>query len=51
MNDGGGRGRLVNTFEFERIYDADRDTMLAALRVVLGLPRTSTFRGGREGTQ
>ena len=34
----GGR-RLDNPLAIERIYDADREAMKAALRVVLGLPK------------
>lgn len=32
-------GRLANNPHVERTYTADRDAMLAALRVVLGLPK------------
>ena len=31
--------RLANEPQVERVYDADRGHMLAALRVVLGLPK------------
>ena len=34
-----GRKPLDNHLHIERIYDADREAMLAALRVVLGLPK------------
>lgn len=30
---------LDNTLALERYYEADREAMLAALRVVLGLPK------------
>jgi hypothetical protein len=33
------RRRLARPLELERHYVADRDAMLAALRVALGLPR------------
>ena len=31
--------RLANTLQVERYYDGDRQVMLAALRIVLGLPK------------
>ena len=34
------RKRLANTLGVERTYTPDRESMLAALRVVLGLPKT-----------
>jgi hypothetical protein len=41
----GDRRRLARPLECERVYDPDRDAMLAALRVVLGLPRQLPDRG------
>ena len=32
-------GRLDNSLEIEHVYEPDRIAMLAALRVVLGLPK------------
>jgi hypothetical protein len=37
--------RLARTLELERVYDPDRDAMVAALRVVLDLPRQLPDRG------
>jgi hypothetical protein len=37
--------RLAVPLELERVYDPDRDAMVAALRVVLGLPRQLPDRG------
>lgn len=46
-----GRCRLANTLEVERYYDADRKAMLAALRVVLWLPKPlpGTSRRANDG--
>jgi hypothetical protein len=43
-------GRLDNRLPVERTYDADREAMLAALRVVLGLPKVppSWLEGWQE---
>ena len=38
-------GRLARPLAVERHYDPDRDAMLAALRVVLDLPRQLPERG------
>jgi hypothetical protein len=38
-------GRLARPLAIERHYDPNRETMLAALRVVLGLPRQIPDRG------
>jgi len=37
--------RLARPLELERHYDPNREAMLAALRVVLGLPRQIPDRG------
>ena len=34
-----GRKPLDNPFAIEHVYKPDRDAMLAALRIVLGLPK------------
>lgn len=39
------RRRLARPLDIERLYDPDREAMLAALRVVLGLPRQLPDRG------
>jgi len=38
---------LDTRLPLERVYDADRNAMLAALRVALGLPR-APLSGGKE---
>jgi hypothetical protein len=40
--------RLANQPHIERLYDPDRQAMLAALRIVLGLPRPFTPVDGGE---
>jgi hypothetical protein len=44
------RERLANQPHIERLYDPDRQAMLAALRAVLGLPPKLPARqdGGRD---
>lgn len=37
--------RLARPLDIERVYDPDREAMLAALRVVLDLPRQLPDRG------
>ena len=37
---------LANAPVVERVYDPDREAMIAALRVVLGLPRALPSRQG-----
>jgi hypothetical protein len=39
------RGRLARPLDIEHVYAPDRDAMLAALRVVLDLPRQLPDRG------
>ncbi len=39
---------LANELVIEHKCEPDRDAMLAALRVVLGLPGRPTLGGGRE---
>jgi hypothetical protein len=38
-------GRLARPLELEHLYAPDREAMLAALRVVLGLPKQLPERG------
>lgn len=40
--------KLANRPKFERHYSADREAMLAALRIVLGLPRKPTLLGQED---
>ena len=42
------RGRLANPIRVERNYRPDRKAMLAALRVVLGLPKPLPGSGRRD---
>lgn len=42
------RGRLARPLEIERVCAPDREAMLAALRVVLDLPRQLPDRGRGE---
>ena len=41
------RGRLARPLELERSWTPDHEAMVAALRVVLGLPRQLPDRGQR----
>jgi hypothetical protein len=41
------RGRLARPLDIERVWTPDREAMLAALRVVLDLPRQLPDRGQR----
>jgi hypothetical protein len=40
MQNAAGPQGVDNRLPVERVYDPDRNAMLAALRVVLGLPKT-----------
>jgi hypothetical protein len=45
------RGTLDNCLELERMYAPDREAMLAALRVALGLPKVLRSHGRTEAVE
>jgi hypothetical protein len=46
-----GARELDKSLEIERMYDADREAMKAALRVVLGLPKVLRSRVRAEAPE
>lgn len=48
MRHGAGAPRLARPLDVERHCDENREAELAALRVVLGLPRVQNGKGGDD---